>query len=566
MLYVWTSGFAGAQTLEWRRVGNTVVDAGLASPGGGPVQRVWYSPDGSRLHARLTGGNVFETSDFETWTASAAAAPAVSTARVPVDRTRYRGKSILGGDPTDAAVSPRDAAEIVAANASGVWRSLDGGNSWTGLNDTLPNLPGSRILAAGREVRVAVDGRSEIAWFPGIREGWQVRESARPDLWLRARVTARLGTPVSAAGAAGDWVHAGSEDGRLWSSPDQGATWRPPQQLGAGPVTAIFTAASDPRLALAAVGLRIARTVNGGLFWDDLTSNLDAGTIRGISADPATGAVYVAGDRGLFFTYADLKGASPATEWRPVAGALPRAPALDARLDDAGNQLYVLFEGYGVFAAMAPHRFREPRIVSAADRGSGPAAPGALLSILGSRVTSVRAGGLEFPVLDASDSESQVQVPFGAVGTSLSLALTDARANRRELKLSLESTAPSIFLDQDGSPMLVDAERGVLIEPGRPVSAGSRVQILAAGLGKVTPEWPTGLAAPVDNPPKVNAPVRVFVDRSPVKVTRATLAPGFIGFYLIEIELPALVNVGPAELYLEAGGQQSGRVSIPLTQ
>jgi uncharacterized protein (TIGR03437 family) len=48
----------------------------------------------------------------------------------------------------------------------------------------------------------------------------------------------------------------------------------------------------------------------------------------------------------------------------------------------------------------------------------------------------------------------------------------------------------------------------------------------------------------------------------PVDVTRATLAPGYIGFYLIEVQLPALVNAGPAELYIDAGGRQSNRVPL----
>ena len=48
----------------------------------------------------------------------------------------------------------------------------------------------------------------------------------------------------------------------------------------------------------------------------------------------------------------------------------------------------------------------------------------------------------------------------------------------------------------------------------------------------------------------------------PVDVTRAVLAPGLVGFYLVEIQIPKIVNYGPAELYIEAGGQMSNRVRI----
>ena len=60
------------------------------------------------------------------------------------------------------------------------------------------------------------------------------------------------------------------------------------------------------------------------------------------------------------------------------------------------------------------------------------------------------------------------------------------------------------------------------------------------------------------------AAVRAYVERTPITVTRATLAPGYVGFYLIELQLPTLVNAGPAELYLTADGQESNRVTVYL--
>ncbi|MGH9674537.1 MAG: hypothetical protein ACRD44_15265 [Bryobacteraceae bacterium] len=51
-----------------------------------------------------------------------------------------------------------------------------------------------------------------------------------------------------------------------------------------------------------------------------------------------------------------------------------------------------------------------------------------------------------------------------------------------------------------------------------------------------------------------------------VDVTRATLAPGYVGFYLVEFIVPDLVNSGPVELFLEAGGAGSNRVVVFLEQ
>jgi len=53
----------------------------------------------------------------------------------------------------------------------------------------------------------------------------------------------------------------------------------------------------------------------------------------------------------------------------------------------------------------------------------------------------------------------------------------------------------------------------------------------------------------------------VYLDRQPVEVTRAVLAP-YIGFYIVELNVPKIVNYGPAELYLEVAGEPSNRVRV----
>ena len=49
-------------------------------------------------------------------------------------------------------------------------------------------------------------------------------------------------------------------------------------------------------------------------------------------------------------------------------------------------------------------------------------------------------------------------------------------------------------------------------------------------------------------------------------MTRATLAPGYVGLYLVELQLPALVNAGTAELVHHTDGQESNRVRVYLEQ
>src|ERR1017187_7804178 len=64
-----------SQTSSWRQIGNALIDRSLAGLATGPVDRVWYSADGSQLLIRTASGTVFATSDFETWQLSSATAP-----------------------------------------------------------------------------------------------------------------------------------------------------------------------------------------------------------------------------------------------------------------------------------------------------------------------------------------------------------------------------------------------------------------------------------------------------------------------------------------------------------
>src|SRR5207244_1335273 len=120
------------------------------------------------------------------------------------------------------------------------------------------------------------------------------------------------------------------------------------------------------------------------------------------------------------------------------------------------------------------------------------------------------------------------------------------------LGLPVQPVSPAIFVGSDGVPMLYDADSGLALDARNAAHSNGRIQILATGLGKVRPDWPTNLAAPLDNPPAVAAAVKVYLDGSPLPVTRATLAPGYIGFYLIEAQLPSITNLGTSELYLTA--------------
>jgi len=605
----------GQNPTTWRHIGNTNIDLSLAGLATGPVDHLAYSPDGSRLLIRTDSGHVFETSDFETWhavTTEAMIQPPGALAvkvRLPEDSaqvrvsrpvsprlyafgkyayrsdnygaswdnlTQYGSSSIVGDGLQELAVSPANEEDIAVGTGAGVFRSVDGGRSWSSLNQGLPNLPSARLLTlpSGEQgLSMALTDGAVVEWAPGQKRAWLPAPNTPviEELRLGQSLSRELGTLITAVESSGDFLYAGMSDGRLSVSSDGGITWRSFTASGGGTVERFWLDPANPRTALAVLGIQphdpaaspaphLLRTENGGVFWDDLTANLPDIASHGVTADPATGAIYVATDRGVFFSYADLQGLGPAQPWTALPG-LPQAAAMDVKLDAQANQLWAALEGFGVYSTLAPHRLRDPRVVSAADFVARAAAPGSLVTVLGARAQNARAGELAAPVLDANDAESQIQIPFEARGSSVSLAVDAPDGRKTFPAVPLETAAPAIFVDHDGSPMLLDAATGVLLDATMPAHSRSRIQILATGLGRVRPAWPTGLAAPVENPPQVTGTVVAYLDRQPVEVTRAVLAP-YVGFYLIEIEIPKIVDYGPAELYLQMDSQSSNRVRL----
>lgn len=603
---------AGDSLAQWRRLGNAALDLQLSGLATGPMDRVQFRSSDGRLFARAGAGQWYSTADYEAWTLEREA-PVFEALPPPIpDRlpepgaivratsargilyaarqhvwrtedggrswanlTQWRQTSLLGAAVADLAVSLNDPASIAVATGTGVWRSADGGLTWSSCNAALPHLPVRRILSLPRGAQGArisflapqPGAAAAFEWQPGERTAWRPAAEPAPNAALLA-VSRRVGAVVTVVQSQGEWSYAGSADGRLWISMNRGGDWSVPAFNPGASVEAIAVDERDPRRALVVLSRQMAgpelvrtpavvlRTLNGGLYWDDITANLPETAAFGVTADFAVNAAYVATLGGIY--QADFT----APSWTRLAGdGLPASPVLDVRLDSGGNQLYAAVYGFGLYTTIAPHRGRELRVVHAADYATRPASPGALLSILGAQVTEVLADGRPAPILPSSATETHVQLPYDLTGPGVALSFLAAN-QRVSLGLPLQPSSPAIFVDPDGSPLALDAESGLLLDAQNPARAASTVQFLLSGLGRVAPDWPAGQPAPLENLPQVVADVKASLDGVPLEVLRATLAPGYIGFYLVEVRLPALVNRGPAEFQVQAGNALSNRVRL----
>ena len=247
---------------------------------------------------------------------------------------------------------------------------------------------------------------------------------------------------------------------------------------------------SDGRFALALFAgppSRVLRTNDGGANWDDVTANLGDVAANGVAFDRATGAIYLATSAGVYLSYQGARSLEP-VQWRQLRGLGDGAAVADVRLDEPGTRLLAAVDGPGIFETIAPHRARLPVVLHSADYGQRAAAPGSTLSILGSAVESVTANSLRAVVLSSTPAEAQIQLPYDVAGDSLRLVANRANAAPLVFGLPLRATSPSVLIDGDGFPVVIDADSGVQIDALNPVHPGARLQVLASGLGRVRPD------------------------------------------------------------------------------
>lgn len=604
-----TGAEAAGDPLAWTPFGNSLVLAGVAGYASGPVDRVWRTADGE-VFIRVDSLGTFRTRDFVQWSPAdniafpepeaallQSANPPLDTVRMLVHPlqptlvfavgrqlyrsmdgggsfvglTRYRGVSLLGERIHDVALNHSDPDDVLVATNLGLWRSRDGGLSWFPASTSLENLPLSRIVAFPenrRGLTVSQPDGGLLEWVPGSSNGWRQLSSAAADSLGIPPPLIAFGENLATWDSAGSQVYAGLKDGRLLATRDAGQTWREYSLPGWEAATQISANPADPQMAIALATDQtgsplVLRTLNGGLFWEDVTPE-SLPPVSALAADWEQGMLLLAIDAtaseaspGLIVASYDFRGMAVPTVRQRFSWQSPRDKVQDLRIDPSGTMLFAATRRAGVFFTALPANGSGHRVRHAADLSSRPAAPGDLLSIHGTSIASLRANGQDAAILGTGDQSTQVQLPYSLASDRISLELEWDSGSRGPITVPLRRVSPAIFLHPDGSPFVLHAGTGALIDENYPAVPGERIHLLLSGLGAVRPNWPAGLPVPADSPPAVIAPVEVRVNGLPATMLRATLAPGYAGIYLVEVVLPAVLDEGLSELQVVVDGTPS---------
>ena len=158
--------------------------------------------------------------------------------------------------------------------------------------------------------------------------------------------------------------------------------------------------------------------------------------------------------------------------------------------------------------------------------------------------TRVWFGDVAAPVLLVAPNQINALVPFELPDVSaVDLVVENEKGRSLPLKVTLLTQDPGVV-------SVLKNDRPV--NAANPILPGDSLNVLAIGLGLVTPVWQTGQPAPA-NPPVAAITPRLVVGSKVVTINSATLVPGLVGIYQLSARVPDDLPEATTEITLSAG-------------
>jgi uncharacterized repeat protein (TIGR01451 family) len=264
---------------------------------------------------------------------------------------------VICGDGGWTAIDPVTPSNVYSVCYRGnglVWKSTAGGvaGSWSlvvsGINpDRMEFLP-----------PLAIDPLHPANLYFGTYRVYQTTNNAGNWTPISGDLTGNAGevTTIAVAPTDSNIVYAGTDDGRIAVTKNAlagvGAVWNS-LFIGLHYITQV---AVDPHISTTAYltysgfdSGHVLRTTDGGVTWDDISSNLPNAPANGIAIDPVLAKTYyVATDIGVFWTR------NGGAKWSVLGTGLPRVTVLGVTLHDSSRTLRASTHGRSMWDVHVP--------------------------------------------------------------------------------------------------------------------------------------------------------------------------------------------------------------------
>jgi uncharacterized protein (TIGR03437 family) len=229
--------------------------------------------------------------------------------------------------------------------------------------------------------------------------------------------------------------------------------------------------------------------------------------------------------------------------------------------------------------------FKSDGVVNAASYSKLPLAPGMIATVFGRSLadatassrgtlstllgnTRVLLNGIPAPLFYVSEHQINFQVPFELEGnSSASMTIIVKGVTSEVVTVRLNPFNPGIFTANQqglGAGAILHAD-GTLVTPSNPAYRSEIVEMYVTGLGPLQRRIATGEAAPTSGLLLTTNTPEVTINGLSATVYYSGLAPGYVGLYQLNVQIPNGSSASAAALVaVTIGGVNSNTVTVAL--
>jgi uncharacterized protein (TIGR03437 family) len=229
--------------------------------------------------------------------------------------------------------------------------------------------------------------------------------------------------------------------------------------------------------------------------------------------------------------------------------------------------------------------FNAASVVNSASQLGGYIAPGEVASIYGFSLgpqtgvtgsstpgttlsgTTVNINGTPAPILYSSYNQVNFQVPYTiAAGSTAQIQVQSSTGTSANVNVDVLSSAAGLFTNQSNGQgqVLAINQDGTVNSTSNPAAPGSYVSLYADGLGALTSTMTAGTPTPNSPLLSLSGTVTAIVGGLSAPVQFAGLAPGFVGLYQVNIQIPSTITAGQHRVFITLPNGYSSQPGVFL--